>query len=125
MRPSGCSRCGSPWQPSQTQVGASGNAIMAALFSWAKESATAALGAARFEAEFQRGTRYTREAAISLALRWSGNTAKEAPRSALSGPLGKREADVARLVADGLSRSERVCSSPRARLRTVSATGGS
>jgi len=90
----------------QTRVGASTNPIMAALLSRAKESATAALGPARFEAQFERGTRYTREAAITLALRGSGDTAEEAPRNAWSGPLGKREAEVARLVAEGLSNKQ-------------------
>jgi predicted ATPase/DNA-binding NarL/FixJ family response regulator len=90
----------------QTRVGASANAIVAALLSRARESATAALGPARFEAEFERGTRYTRDAAITLALRRPAHPPAEAPRDAWSGPLGRREAEVARLVADGLSNKQ-------------------
>jgi len=72
----------------------------------ARESATAALGPARFEAEFEHGTRYTRDAAIGLALGGPAEGAEEALEDAWSGPLGKREAAVARLVAEGLSNKQ-------------------
>ena len=72
----------------------------------AEASATAALGAARFKTEFEAGGRLGRDAAMDLAL---GTPARGArPDQAAPGipVLGKREADVARLVADGLTNKE-------------------
>ena len=48
----------------------------------------------------------SREAAISLALGESAQVAVAVSSNAGAGPLGKREADVARLVADGLSNKQ-------------------
>jgi predicted ATPase/DNA-binding NarL/FixJ family response regulator len=90
----------------RTEVGASVNAIFVALLARAEESATAALGPAKYQAEYKAGTRLSRDAARALAL-------GEAPRAA--GPtsdagwaqlLASREADVARLVAHGLTNKE-------------------
>ena len=53
-----------------------------------------------------RKKRMSREAAISLALGESAQVAAAASNNAGAGPLGKREADVARLVADGLSNKQ-------------------
>jgi DNA-binding NarL/FixJ family response regulator len=70
----------------------------------ATESATNALGKARFDAEYQSGQRLTRDAAVALAL---GETAPSAAaKPAVEGPLGRRESDVARLVAEGLSNKQ-------------------
>jgi predicted ATPase/DNA-binding CsgD family transcriptional regulator len=90
----------------RAQVGANVNAIMVPLFSRAKGAATAALGPSKFDAEFERGTRHSRDAAIRLALEERARVAVEAARDDGSGALGKREADVARLVADGLSNKQ-------------------
>ena len=73
----------------------------------AGQSAATALGAATFEAEFDAGKRLSRDAA--LGSRWARPT--PARRRRLSappapGPLGQREADVARLVADGLTNKQ-------------------
>jgi DNA-binding CsgD family transcriptional regulator len=71
----------------------------------ASELAVAALGAARFEAEFEAGRRLSRDTVIRLAL---GEPARAATATDDAGslPLAKREADVARLVADGLTNKQ-------------------
>ncbi|MER5323137.1 helix-turn-helix transcriptional regulator [Streptosporangium roseum] len=68
----------------------------------AEQSAAAELGPSRFEAEFEAGKRLSRAAAIGLALGESPQVAASADVA----PLGKREAEVARLVADGLSNKQ-------------------
>ena len=62
-------------------------------------------GAARFEVEFKAGRDLRRDTAIRLTL---GEPDRAAAASAGErvAPLGKREADVARLVADGLSNKQ-------------------
>lgn len=69
-------------------------------------SATAALGAARFQSEFTAGRQLTRHAAARLALREAGQATVTAAEPEGAGILGPREVDVARLVADGLSNKE-------------------
>jgi DNA-binding NarL/FixJ family response regulator len=78
----------------------------------AEESAVAKLGTARFAAEFEAGRLLDREGAVGLALGKPAQAAVSArgavaalPASdgAGTGPLARREADVARLVADGLT----------------------
>jgi DNA-binding NarL/FixJ family response regulator len=60
-------------------------------------------------AEFAAGQRLSRDSALALALgkqaraMTSGPAARSATIAVNSGPLGKREAEVARLVADGLT----------------------
>jgi len=71
----------------------------------AEESAAAALGRPNFGLEYEAGRRLTREAAVRLALGESPG-ADGAPEQAGRGGLGRREADVARLVADGLSNKQ-------------------
>ena len=72
----------------------------------ARASANAALGASRFEAELAAGARLSRDAAVRLALGEPGHVAVAASDSTGAGLLAKREAEVARLVADGLSNKE-------------------
>jgi predicted ATPase/DNA-binding CsgD family transcriptional regulator len=73
----------------------------------AKESAMGRLGSSKFEAEFQAGARLTRMAALQLALGESDQAEIAASGGADGGaPLGKRELEVARLVADGLSNKQ-------------------
>ena len=71
----------------------------------AKTSAIAALGASRFEAECKAGSRLSRDAAVRLALGEPGHAVPATDRAG-AGLLAKREAEVARLVADGLSNKE-------------------
>jgi DNA-binding CsgD family transcriptional regulator len=71
----------------------------------AKEATTAALGAPVFRAEFEAGKRLSRATAIGLALDEPARVT--APPSGDTGaPLANREAQVARLVADGLGNKQ-------------------
>jgi predicted ATPase/DNA-binding NarL/FixJ family response regulator len=90
----------------RTGAGASVIAILAPLLANAKQSAIAALGVSRFESEFKAGTRLSRSVAIRLALGEPAHGATAASDDVGGGMLGKREAEVARLVADGLSNKQ-------------------
>jgi len=76
------------------------------LLTQAKELAKGALGSSKFEAEFQGGRRLSRMAAVRLALGESDQPEAAASDGAESAALGKRELEVARLVADGLSNKQ-------------------
>ena len=84
----------------RAELGAAVNAGMAPALSRATESARAALGPARWEAEFASGRQLTRDAAVRLA---RGDSAGPAVVDDTGGVLGQREVDVARLVAEGVS----------------------
>jgi predicted ATPase/DNA-binding CsgD family transcriptional regulator len=90
----------------RAQTGASVNAILAPLLAQATESATAALGRPAFDAEFTAGTRYSRDTAVRLALGEPARRPAGASHDSRTGPLAKREAEVARLVADGLTNKQ-------------------
>jgi DNA-binding NarL/FixJ family response regulator len=79
----------------RAEAGASLNAGMAPALAKAQTSVTATLGPSRFAAEFSAGRQLSRDAAARLAL-----------GEAAPGVLGRRETDVARLVADGLRNKE-------------------
>jgi DNA-binding CsgD family transcriptional regulator len=72
----------------------------------ARESAMRALGAAKFEAEFEAGKRLDRQAAVRLALGESEQSEAAAFSGTDAGPLAKREIEVAGLVAEGLSNKQ-------------------
>jgi DNA-binding CsgD family transcriptional regulator len=72
----------------------------------AEESAVAAVGAARFAAEFEAGKHLDRDTAVALALGKSAHTAVADPGNASTALLGKREAEVAQLVAGGLTNKQ-------------------
>jgi predicted ATPase/DNA-binding CsgD family transcriptional regulator len=76
------------------------------LLAQAEESALAALGHSRFEAEFEAGKRLPRDVALGLALGQTAPVAAAASDQTGAGLLGKREAEVAHLVADGLSNKQ-------------------
>jgi ATP/maltotriose-dependent transcriptional regulator MalT len=61
---------------------------------------------ARGAQELQAGKRLSRDMALDLALGKTGHVAVAAPDNASAGLLGKREADVARLVTDGLTNKQ-------------------
>jgi DNA-binding NarL/FixJ family response regulator len=83
-------------------VGATLLPTAAPLVAQAEAVAVAALGASSFEAEFDAGKRLSRDAAIRTALGEPAHVVAT-PDDASMAPLAKREADVARLVAEGLS----------------------
>jgi DNA-binding CsgD family transcriptional regulator len=72
----------------------------------ANEAAVSALGAAKFEVEHATGRRMGREAALRLALNEVEHVDADPFASPATGPLAKREADVARLVAEGLTNKQ-------------------
>jgi predicted ATPase/DNA-binding CsgD family transcriptional regulator len=91
----------------RAQNGMSANTILSYLVSRATQAATAALGAPTFEAEFQTGARYRRDEAMRLALGDSTRIALQSTTHEVSsGLLREREAEVARLVADGLTNKQ-------------------
>jgi predicted ATPase/DNA-binding CsgD family transcriptional regulator len=89
-------------------VGASAGSSVAGPFvpmvAAAKESASASMGAARFEAAFDAGKHLSRGEGVRLALGETEDT--EASVDADAGPLAKREVEVARLIAEGLSNKQ-------------------
>ena len=87
-----------------TQTGADIMGPLVPLLTQAKEWAMGALGSSKFEAEFKAGNRLGREAALRLALGESDQV--ELAISNGDSGLAKRELEVARLVADGLSNKQ-------------------
>jgi predicted ATPase/DNA-binding CsgD family transcriptional regulator len=89
-----------------TQTGADimGPAVLH--LSQARESAIAALGAPVFEAEFNEGKHLSREMALQLALGESEGIGSKPSEGFVAGPLAKREVEVGRLVAEGLSNKQ-------------------
>jgi predicted ATPase/DNA-binding CsgD family transcriptional regulator len=90
----------------RTSAGATVIPFIGLMVVQAEEYAIGALGESRFRAEFETGRQLTREAAVGLAL---GQTAHASVTDADgAGPelLGRRQADVARLVAEGLSNKQ-------------------
>jgi DNA-binding CsgD family transcriptional regulator len=90
----------------QASVGASVLPFLAPLVAETKESATAALGDDRFQAEFEAGQGLSRDVAIASALGERADAGAVASGDRASSPLAKREAEVAQLVADGLTNKQ-------------------
>jgi len=86
-----------------TQTGADIMGPSVPLLARAKESAIGALGLSTFEAEFKTGNRLSRDAALRLALGESDQVGVAVSDAGAGGLLAKRELEVARLVAEGLS----------------------
>jgi predicted ATPase/DNA-binding CsgD family transcriptional regulator len=90
----------------RVEAGAAVNAGMAPVLAQGAAAVRGVLGQVKFEAEFNAGQRLSRDAAAALALREDARPAAANPVHERTGVLRKREADVARLVADGLSNKE-------------------
>ncbi|HKW07492.1 MAG TPA: LuxR C-terminal-related transcriptional regulator [Candidatus Dormibacteraeota bacterium] len=88
----------------RTGAGATMMAMLVPFVETAEEQATQSLGASRYRAEREAGRMMTRDAAVALALGEPEPVSAEAPRS--DGALAKREDDVARLVAEGMSNKQ-------------------
>ncbi|MCU0506429.1 MAG: LuxR C-terminal-related transcriptional regulator, partial [Chloroflexi bacterium] len=89
-------------------AGASVMPFVAPLADGARRSAVAALGPARFEAAFDAGRGLDRDAAVRLALGGSieATAAAGSTEAPDLGALSRREAEVARLVAEGMTNKE-------------------
>src|SRR6266566_759683 len=86
-------------------AGATVMAVLAPFIVQAEESASAALGGSKYAAELEIGRHLSREAAVRVAL-GEGHDVAAAFDHSDTGILGKRQAEVARLVADGLSNKQ-------------------
>jgi DNA-binding NarL/FixJ family response regulator len=64
------------------------------------------MGAAKFEVEYAAGTQMSRETALRLALGEPDDNGVDADEHVETGPLSKREVEVARLIAEGLGNKE-------------------
>jgi DNA-binding CsgD family transcriptional regulator len=71
----------------------------------ANQAATGALGPAKFEVEYAAGRHMGREAALRLALSEPDHISAD-PAAVGTGPLAKREVEVAELVAEGLTNKQ-------------------
>ncbi len=87
-------------------AGAKVMSVLAPYLVMAEDVAAESLGRTRFQAEFDAGRRLTREAAVRLALNERRPEGEPVANGAERGQLGKREADVARLVAEGMSNKQ-------------------
>jgi predicted ATPase/DNA-binding CsgD family transcriptional regulator len=72
----------------------------------ARDAAIAALGPAKFEAEYTAGGHLSREAALRLALGEPEDVDVDAEKYVETGPLSKREVEVATLIAEGLGNKQ-------------------
>ncbi|HYY46781.1 MAG TPA: LuxR C-terminal-related transcriptional regulator, partial [Candidatus Angelobacter sp.] len=91
----------------RTQAGAQLIPILAPMVAQTEASAVAALGQSTFDAEVLAGRRMSRDEAIRMALEEKGADQPAAASSdAKERVLASREADVARLIADGLSNKQ-------------------
>src|SRR5438132_7026106 len=89
-------------EASRIHAGRSLIPVLAPLVEQAEASAVAALGQSKFDSELDGGKRFGRDEAIRLALGEPAQVSVGAPPNGVA-LLGKREAEVARLVAEGLS----------------------
>jgi predicted ATPase/DNA-binding CsgD family transcriptional regulator len=90
----------------RAEAGARINAGMAPALAQATTSVTTTLGSSRFDTEFKAGQQLSRDAAARLALGEAAPATVTASDHGSTGVLRRRETDVARLVADGLSNKE-------------------
>jgi DNA-binding NarL/FixJ family response regulator len=72
----------------------------------AKGLASEVLGTAKFDTEFEAGKRLSRDEAVRLALGASEHVELPGAAGAGAGPLAKRELEVARLIAEGMTNKQ-------------------
>ncbi len=90
----------------RVQTGAGVNALLAPLLAQATATVRAGLGPDRYEVERSTGARLDRDAAVALALGAAVPEAGTSGRGDRSAPLSNREAEVAQLVAGGLTNKQ-------------------
>lgn len=90
----------------RAQAGASVNPGMALAFAQTTTAVKATLGTSRFGVEFRAGKQLSRDAATRLALRETAPTTPTASPRGSAEVLGRRPAEVALLVADGLTNKQ-------------------
>ena len=88
-----------------TQTGSALGGPTIPIVAGARELVVEALGAAAFAAEFEKGQHLNREVALQLAI-GEGAPVDTPGTAGAAGPLAKREVEVARLVAEGLSNKQ-------------------
>jgi predicted ATPase/DNA-binding CsgD family transcriptional regulator len=89
-----------------TQTGADMLGPSVPFLASAKQLARESLGPTSFEAAYAAGKRMSRDAALRLALGEAAPVEATEPDAAGAGPLAKREVEVARLIADGMSNKQ-------------------
>jgi predicted ATPase/DNA-binding CsgD family transcriptional regulator len=89
-----------------TQTGADMLGPSVPFLASAKQLARESLGPASFEAVYDTGKRMSRAAALRLALGEDAPVEATEPDAAGAGPLAKREVEVARLIAEGMSNKQ-------------------
>ncbi|MDY7088998.1 MAG: LuxR C-terminal-related transcriptional regulator [Actinomycetota bacterium] len=89
----------------RAEVGATINAVLAPALAHATATAQASLGVSRYRSEFAAGQGLSRQSAIRLALRESDPVVVSRDNGG-TGVLRPREAEVARLIAGGLTNRE-------------------
>jgi ATP/maltotriose-dependent transcriptional regulator MalT len=90
----------------RSETGSEIIATLAPFAAMAEESARTSLGAGGYAAAIAEGRGLSRDAAVALALGTRAHDATPPAEVSAAFPLGKREADVARLVAEGLSNKQ-------------------
>jgi predicted ATPase/DNA-binding NarL/FixJ family response regulator len=93
-------------EATRADAGASIIPFLAPLLDQAEETVIAELGKSRFEAEFEAGKQMSRPSAVALALGEPRHVRRGPAANGSTAPLAKREVQVARLVADGLTNKE-------------------
>jgi predicted ATPase/DNA-binding CsgD family transcriptional regulator len=87
-------------------AGATVMPVLTPVVTQAEEAAVAALGRSKYDAEFGTGKRLSRESAVALALGEARPSVASRSDGGGISELAKREGDVARLIADGLSNKQ-------------------